>query len=322
MLTAVAVFLVISLLCGLLLGVAASRLRVSGNPVVERIDALLPQTQCAQCGYPGCRPYAEALAGGRADINQCPPGGDAVIRALADLLGRDPVPADTGYGLHKPQQVAFIREEDCIGCALCIQVCPVDAIVGSARHMHTVIADACTGCELCLAPCPVDCIDLHPLAGAPAGAPPAPRARAYPCIRCGDCATACPVDLRPQSLYAFIRGGEQRKARAADLFDCIECGRCERVCPSHIPLVDCYRQAKRELRAADQVQALAERSLQRYTAREQRLAEARREHEAQLRRQRERLGAADGDAKRQEIAAAVARARKRRAKRREPAGHH
>jgi len=126
----------------------------------DAIDALLPQTQCRKCGYAGCRPYAEAVAQGRADINQCPPGGDDLARGLAALLGVPFKPLDPAFGAHLPPTVAVIDEEACIGCTLCIQACPLDAIVGAARLMHTVIADECTGCELCLAPCPVDCIRM------------------------------------------------------------------------------------------------------------------------------------------------------------------
>ena len=128
----------------------------------DQINALLPQTQCGQCSFQGCRPYAEAIASGVADINQCPPGGDEGIRDLADLLDVPAKPLNTEFGLHKPASVAFIIEEDCIGCVKCIAACPVDAIVGAAKFMHTVIASECTGCELCLAPCPVDCIIMQP----------------------------------------------------------------------------------------------------------------------------------------------------------------
>lgn len=128
--------------------------------LAERIDALLPQTQCGQCGYAGCKPYARAIAEGSADINQCPPGGDAGVRALAALLGREPKPVNPDNGVEKPFRVALIREAECIGCTKCIQACPVDAIVGASKRMHTVLADLCTGCELCIPPCPVDCIDL------------------------------------------------------------------------------------------------------------------------------------------------------------------
>jgi electron transport complex protein RnfB len=124
------------------------------------IDALLPQTQCRKCGYDGCRPYAEAIAAGTADINRCPPGGDTGIRELAALLGVEPLPLDAECGAAGPRTVAVIDEAHCIGCTLCIQACPVDAIAGAAKLMHTVIRDLCTGCELCIPPCPVDCITL------------------------------------------------------------------------------------------------------------------------------------------------------------------
>jgi H+/Na+-translocating ferredoxin:NAD+ oxidoreductase subunit B len=129
----------------------------------EQIDARLPQTQCAKCGYPGCRPYAEAIARGEADINQCPPGGEAGIRDLAALLGVAFKPLDPANGVERSRAAAFIREELCIGCELCIQACPVDAIVGAPKLMHTVLTYACTGCELCVPPCPMDCIDMLPL---------------------------------------------------------------------------------------------------------------------------------------------------------------
>jgi electron transport complex protein RnfB len=148
-------------------GAASGRDRAGDGPptkelLIEAIDRLLPQTQCGQCSFPGCRPYATAIAEGRADINQCPPGGDAGIRALADLLDREFKPLNPANGIEKPKVVALIVEEDCIGCTKCIQACPVDAIVGAPKRMHTVIAELCTGCELCLPPCPVDCIELVP----------------------------------------------------------------------------------------------------------------------------------------------------------------
>ncbi len=148
---------------GLLLGYAALRFRVEGDPLADKIDALLPQTQCGQCGFPGCRPYAEAIARGEADINLCAPGGEANIAALADLLGREPKTLDSARGATKPRAVAVINEQLCIGCTLCIQACPVDAILGAPKHMHTVIGAECTGCELCVAPCPVDCIAMVPI---------------------------------------------------------------------------------------------------------------------------------------------------------------
>jgi electron transport complex protein RnfB len=130
----------------------------SQSMLADRIDALLPQTQCTRCGYPACRPYAQAIAQGDADINQCPPGGAAGIAALAALLGRAAKPLNPLNGVEKPRETALILEEICIGCTKCILACPVDAIVGAAKMMHTIIVNECTGCELCIAPCPVDCI--------------------------------------------------------------------------------------------------------------------------------------------------------------------
>ena len=129
--------------------------------LIQRIDALLPQTQCGKCGHPGCKPYAEGIASGEA-INKCPPGGSETIAALAELLHVPVLELDTSRG-SAPAQIAYIREAECIGCTKCIQACPVDAIVGAAKLMHTVIIDECTGCDLCVAPCPVDCIEMHPL---------------------------------------------------------------------------------------------------------------------------------------------------------------
>ena len=178
MLTALLALGLLACALGALLGWAAQRFRVEADPIVERIDRRLPQTQCGQCGYPGCRPYAEAIARGEADIDQCPPGGEAGVRALAELLGRDAKPVNPDNGEHKPPTVALIVEEDCIGCTKCIQACPVDAIVGAPKLMHTVIPELCTGCELCLPPCPVDCIGMVPPASKP-GRPawPAPQSR-------------------------------------------------------------------------------------------------------------------------------------------------
>ncbi len=130
--------------------------------LVDKIDALLPQTQCRRCDFAGCRPYAEAIAAGDADINQCPPGGDKGIIALANLLGVEPKPLNPRHGEEGPLEVAFIVEEDCIGCVKCIQACPVDAIIGASKQMHTVLTDECTGCKLCIPPCPMDCILMRP----------------------------------------------------------------------------------------------------------------------------------------------------------------
>ncbi|AWB33807.1 electron transport complex subunit RsxB [Orrella marina] len=131
--------------------------------LIQTIDAILPQTQCTQCGYDGCMPYAEALARGEADINRCPPGDESGMRALASLLGRAPKPIDPACGQPGPLTVAVIDEEHCVGCTLCIKACPVDAIIGANKRMHTVLPDWCTGCDLCVAPCPVDCITMTPV---------------------------------------------------------------------------------------------------------------------------------------------------------------
>ena len=151
----------LALSLGLVLGYAAIKFKVAESPLVQKIDAILPQTQCGQCGFPGCKPYATAIAQGEADINQCPPGGEEGIRRLAELLGVDPKPLNAEHGVSKPKSVAVIDENWCIGCTLCIQACPVDAILGAAKHMHTIIEKECTGCELCIPPCPVDCIYMR-----------------------------------------------------------------------------------------------------------------------------------------------------------------
>ena len=153
----------IAVVLGAMLGYASIRFKVKGDPLVDKIDAILPQTQCGQCGFPGCKPYAQAIAKGEAEINQCPPGGEEGIRKLADLLGKEFKPLSAEHGTEKPKRVAFIDEAACIGCTLCTQACPVDAIVGAAKQMHTIVAPLCTGCDLCVSPCPVDCIAMVPV---------------------------------------------------------------------------------------------------------------------------------------------------------------
>ena len=177
-LPAVALAAALALLLGAALGWIASALRHDADALVERIDALLPQTQCGQCLYPGCRPYAQAIAAGEADIDRCPPGGEPTVRALASLLDRPPRRVDPRYGETLPPRVALIDEARCIGCTLCLPACPVDAIVGAPRFMHTVIARQCTGCGLCLPPCPVDCIAMIPAGNAAGVEVPTARAAA------------------------------------------------------------------------------------------------------------------------------------------------
>jgi len=176
---ALLVMVALATLAALAIGLSATR--TAGSPedgtLIERIDALLPQTQCRRCTFTGCRPYATALARGEADINQCPPGGEQTMTRLAGLLGRTPRPVEERFGIVPTSPyVAWIDEPRCIGCTKCIQACPVDAIVGASKYMHTVIADDCTGCELCIPPCPVDCIEMRPAPAAGINS----RRRAFP----------------------------------------------------------------------------------------------------------------------------------------------
>ena len=164
-LIAAIVIAVLAAICGIILGFASVRFKVEADPIVEQIDAILPQTQCGQCGFPGCRPYAEAIANGEI-INKCPPGGQATIEKLADLMGVE-VPQASDEVTKSIKKVAFIHEDMCIGCTKCIQACPVDAIVGGTKSMHTVIKDECTGCDLCVSPCPTDCIEMIPVKETP-----------------------------------------------------------------------------------------------------------------------------------------------------------
>lgn len=246
------------------------------SSLVAAVDELLPQTQCAQCGYPGCRPYAQAVASG-APLNLCPPGGEATQLALARLLDRAPGPSPA-----TPQaQIARIDEARCIGCFRCVEACPVDAIVGAPQLMHTVLEDRCTGCELCLSPCPVDCIDLEPLTLAPAPRPVrilsrprnrAPDAPAQPCIRCGACDTVCPEALTPQELHWYCADGAWQAAADRGLDRCIECGLCNQVCPSNIDLLSGFTRGRQELADAQKRRHEADDARWRYQRHEQRKA--------------------------------------------------
>ena len=281
---------------GALLGLVARRFHVESDPVVDRINDLLPQTQCGQCGYPGCRPYAQAIASGDA-INKCPPGGDATIAKLADLLNVRVLALDESYGSIEPRKVAVIREAECIGCAKCIPACPVDAILGAPKFMHTVISSECTGCDLCVEPCPVDCIDMVEVDETASLQTQAPvdEMSFQACINCALCVPECPVDIQPHVLYHACRNGDLEEADQANLMHCIECGKCDKACPSHIPLVDFYQDAKIALLRQNEEQARAMRAQRRFELHQVRVnrldaeAEQRRRKRAELAKNRKKV---------------------------------
>ena len=275
----------LTLIAGLALAWAHARLPADDDGLVDAIDALLPQTQCGQCGHPGCRPYAEALAKG-APMDLCPPGGQETFAALKALLGRE----DGAAPAEPRPATARIREPECIGCALCLAPCPVDAIVGAPGFMHRVIEDQCTGCELCLPACPVDCIELaltevppvskDPRAGRPRSgdlsargqdALEPPAGAEAPCIGCNRCEPVCPQDLAPQHLLRLIRADQLDAAAATGLGHCIECRRCDRACPSGIPLAHLFGTAKDERAERTQRRARAAAAKARFDARNARL---------------------------------------------------
>ena len=293
---------------GALLGIVARRFKLDSDPVVDRINAHLPQTQCGHCGYPGCKPYAIAIANGDA-INKCPPGGEATIRKLANLLNVKELPLDASHGIEEKPKVARVREAECIGCALCIPACPVDAILGAPKYMHTVIQSECTGCDLCVDPCPVDCIDMIEL---PLETIADEQEDHLPCINCGLCIDECPVDILPHSLYFACTDNNLELATSLKLGHCIECMKCDAVCPSAIPLVSYYQKAKSDLVIESEERIKADHAKQRFELhqkRQERLEaeeEKRREKRAQLAQEKKK------ELSGKNIQAALERARSRK----------
>ena len=293
-----------ALLIGLLLFFAASatvlqrRIPKDETALADRIESLLPLTQCAQCGHPGCRPYAEAVAEGAA-IDLCPPGGPDLIAQLEELMG-DQAPRSASVTSAQPKPlVAVIDPAACIGCTLCLDPCPVDAIVGAQGFMHTVIEQECTGCELCIAPCPVDCISLT--AGRPSQPVESPPLLGKGCINCGQCIAACPVALAPDQLLKLSAAQDWEAAEAIDLQRCIECRLCDRVCPSEINLAARFGHAKQMGRTLQAETLEKSRIKARFNAHETRLiarqSEADERRAKRLARLRSNAGAAaDADA--------------------------
>ncbi len=247
---------------------------VAHHVLRDKIVAALPQTQCEQCGYKGCAPYADAVAIGVVAPDQCLPGGAVTTTRLRRLLGGStptlPLP-EILTPIPIPS-VARIRDDECIGCTKCLDPCPVDAIIGAAKQMHTVIEAECTGCGLCVAPCPVDCIDLMPRAdlvpiwpsaSSSAGCVIA-ESQAVPCTECGACIPVCPENLRPERLLAAVLRADRDATAALELDRCTDCNACQEVCPSRIPLTAYFAHAKQMTAAIAYTTETASRAADRY----------------------------------------------------------
>ncbi len=252
------------------------RYPINLSPLVKTIDAVLPQTQCAQCGFPGCQPYAKAIAEQGEEINLCPPGGQATYTAIAAIMAVDtstpPLPAaEVG--------IAYIDESQCIGCTLCLPPCPVDAIVGAQGYMHTVVPIECTGCELCIPACPVDCISMQ-LPSVIKTKPRRPRhheSEIYrACLQCNLCNPVCPVHLPAAQLLKAVNDHHNDLgdlAVAYGLMDCIDCGLCDRACPSDIPLAQIFHGAKSAWSVVKEQRSNQNRMKRRFEDHQQRLTQ-------------------------------------------------
>lgn len=286
-------------------------------PELGDLLAALPRTECGQCGFGGCAPYAHALREGRARADACPPGGAVTRQRLLRLLGKEALPVARAEMLAPlpPPQLARIDEDLCIGCAKCLDACPVDALVGAPRQLHAVLDEACTGCGLCLPPCPVDCIEIlsRPVTRWPTpetvSAQCLASTAAEPCTACGDCAPACPEGLDPGGILAALERLDTDAAAARRLAACTGCGACDAVCPSGIPLAATFAHGVLLAAATEEATAAARRAADRHAARMRRQAEpagAREAHELPD------LVALDDAQARREIDAALRRVRQQR----------
>ena len=288
----------------------------SPEALAQRIERFLPQTQCAACGYPGCQPFAAALAAGEATPEACVPGGLPLARRLQKLLGKAPDAPSNGLTqavIPAPLR-ARIREQDCIGCTKCIEPCPVDAVLGAPKQLHSILTDHCTGCGLCLPPCPVDCIELEP-APLEFDWPAASNLTAVAiregvdiaaCSACGECASACPSALAPAALANALAAVDLEAAETLGLERCTHCGRCSEVCGEQIPLADYFLHGKAIARAVAWQSAQAAGALQQQRKRQARQQPA--THPAAPDYVARPAGTQDAQA---EIAAALARTRQR-----------